>query len=253
MNGKGRGVLAAVAFLTRIPTGGHPFEPGELRSAAAFFPLVGLLLGAALGALHRALWPLGSFADAALVLAASLLATGGLHEDGLADTFDAFGGASDRARFFEVLKDSRIGAFGACALVVSIVVRVALMDRLGRSCVWALPLVGCAARVVPCWQMRLLPYIDHDAAKSAALARVGTREVVVATAWLAGAVAGAILARLASPWRAAIFCIALAGAGLITGRRYLSRVGGVTGDLLGATEQIGEIVGLAVLAWAGQP
>ena len=161
-----RGARAAFAFLTRIPVGGYPYANAEWGWAPAYFPLVGLVLGVLLAGLHRLLWPLGSLADAAFVVAASLLLTGALHEDGLADTSDALGGAWDRERVLEILKDSRVGTFGACALLVSIVVRVVLLARLGRDARWALVLVGCAARVGPVWQMVALPYVTRIAAKS---------------------------------------------------------------------------------------
>jgi adenosylcobinamide-GDP ribazoletransferase len=246
-------MLAAVAFLTRVPTGGEPFVEGELAWAPAFFPIVGLLLGCALAALHRALWPLGRMADAVFVVGASLWLTGALHEDGLADTCDALGGGRDRARVFEILKDSRIGAFGACAIVVSILGRVALLDRLGRDCLWALPLAACAARVGPVWQMVLLPYVSHEGARTAAFAEARGAQAAVATGWLAVALGAAIYIGLTSVAKVAALVAALLLVVGLTARRYAARLGGVTGDLLGATEQIGELVGLAVLAWGRAP
>ncbi|MBV9947171.1 MAG: adenosylcobinamide-GDP ribazoletransferase, partial [Myxococcales bacterium] len=161
-----RGVRAAVVFLTRIPLGGRPYAAREWAWAAAHFPFVGLLLGGVLAAIHRLLWPLGAMADAAFVLGASLLLTGAMHEDGLADTSDALGGGSSREAIFRILKDSRVGSFGACALCVSIVGRAALLARLGEDAPIALVLVGCAARVGPVWQMVLLRYVTPDGAKS---------------------------------------------------------------------------------------
>ena len=91
-----------------------------------------------------------------------MLLTGAFHEDGLADTSDALGGAYDREKIFVILKDSRIGAFGACALVVSIAGRAALLAHLGEGGAWALPLVGAAARVGPVWQIATMP-VRHRA------------------------------------------------------------------------------------------
>src|SRR3954453_24121009 len=106
-----RAMRAAFVFFTRIPVGGFPYRQADWKWAAAHAPLVGLVLGAALGALDGALLPVGPLAAAALVVGASLVLTGGFHEDGLADTSDALGGGSDRARVLSILKDSRIGSF----------------------------------------------------------------------------------------------------------------------------------------------
>jgi adenosylcobinamide-GDP ribazoletransferase len=246
-----RALIAAVTFLTRVrlPWGTQRVEAADLAKAPAFFPLVGLAIGLVLGGLHRALWPLGSLGDSAIVLGASLLLTGALHEDGLADTCDALGGAVERDRVLEILKDSRIGAFGACALIVSIVGRMALLDRLGRDCIWALPLIGCLARVGPVWQLVLLPYVPHAGAKSGSMSGPRWVQAVAATATAAAALAVAWFCRFAGTGRIGALAIVLTGAAVWTGRHYLARVGGVTGDLLGATEQIGELAGLSVLAW----
>lgn len=249
MRAAARGLRAAFVFLTRLPLGGHPFGEREWAWAAAYFPLVGFIVGALLSAVHTLLLPLGSLADATLVVALSMLVTGALHEDGLADTFDALGGAFERERVLDILKDSRIGSYGACALIASIVGRVALLDRMGDQASWALALVGCAARVGPVWQMFLLPYVPHAGSKSGAIVRVGPSQAFVATAWVlaasgaAGAVSGASVARLSCLF-GAMFVTTAASAWW-----YARRLGGITGDFLGATEQLGELAGYAVLAW----
>jgi adenosylcobinamide-GDP ribazoletransferase len=246
-----RGARAAFAFLTRIPVGGRPYAETEWTWAPAHFPLVGLVVGGALAAVHRLLWPLGSLADAALVIGASLLLTGALHEDGLADTSDALGGTHDRARVLEILKDSRVGTFGACALLVSILGRVALLAQLGRSAVWALPLVGCAARVAPVWQMVSLPYVSGPSSKSRHIVGATLPQALAASAWLAAAAASALGLHLVSAPRLAVFAAAIAAVTLVTAGRYARRLGGITGDFLGATEQLCELAGYAVLAWGG--
>jgi hypothetical protein len=99
-----RGVRAAFAFFTRLPVGGFPYDDRELAWAPAHAPLVGAVLGAALGALDLALLPLGGFAAAALVVGIAMLLTGALHEDGLADTSDALGGGRDPSSVFAILE-----------------------------------------------------------------------------------------------------------------------------------------------------
>jgi adenosylcobinamide-GDP ribazoletransferase len=210
---------------------------------------VGLVLGGALAALHRLLWPMGPLADAAFVVGASLLLTGALHEDGLADTSDALGGATDRQGVMEILKDSRVGTFGACALLVSIVGRIVLLGQIGRAAVWALPLVGCAARVGPVWQMVALSHVSRASAKSGDVLGATLPQALSATAWLGAAAAGVVLMHGISGPRIAALGAALALVTLVSARTYSRRLGGITGDFLGATEQLCELAGYAVLAW----
>jgi adenosylcobinamide-GDP ribazoletransferase len=211
---------------------------------------VGLALGAAIGCADRALLPLGTLPSAILVIGASLLLTGALHEDGLADTCDALGGGRDREHVLAILKDSRIGTFGGAALMVSIGGRAALLAQLDAAAPWALAVVSCAARVAPVWQMAALPYVTLPPdAKSRDMARVALPQTIAATAWGAIVVGAAIAAGLMTPARSGVLVLALAIVTLLTGWRYQRRAGGVTGDFLGATEQLSELAALAVLAW----
>jgi adenosylcobinamide-GDP ribazoletransferase len=244
-----RGVRAAFIFLTRIPVGGFPYRSEDWTWALAHAPFVGLVLGALLGALDRVLLPLGELAAAILVVGASLLLTGAFHEDGLADTSDALGGAHDRERIFAILKDSRVGTFGAAALVVSIVGRAALVARLGSSAAWALAVMGCSARVGPVWLVASLPYVSVAQTKSGEVTRGGVAQAIAATGWFAAALFGAVRLGWLSPARIAALVLSMAAVTLVTGWRYKVRAGGITGDFLGATEQLGELVALAVMVW----
>jgi adenosylcobinamide-GDP ribazoletransferase len=245
-----RALRAAFAFFTRLPVGGFPYRSADWKWAAAHAPFVGLVLGGALGQLERALLPLGSLPAAVLVIAVSLLLTGAFHEDGFADTSDALGGGFDAPRVHLILKDSRIGTFGGAALVVSISGRAALLAQLGPSVVWALPLAFCAARVGPVWLMASLPYVTSEqTAKSRDLTRAGVWQALVASAWLVLVSAALVLMASITPARVSVLTAVLAGATMLTGFRYWVRVRGITGDFLGATEQICELSALAVLAW----
>ena len=245
-----RGVRAAFAFLTRIPVGGFPYRRDDWTWAAAHAPFVGLVVGTILGAIDRALMPLGAWPSALLVIGASLLLTGAFHEDGLADTSDALGGGYDTSKVLAILKDSRIGAFGGAALVFSLVGRASLVAQLGPAALWALPIVGCGARVGPIWLMTALPYVTSPTeAKSRDVTRGGWPQAVVATAWFAIAAGVSLATGWVSPVRVCALAAALAGVTIVTGWRYRRRAGGITGDFLGATEQLGEIAALAVLAW----
>jgi adenosylcobinamide-GDP ribazoletransferase len=267
-----RSVRAAGVFLTRVPLGGFPYTGAEWRWASAHFPLVGALIGAATGAACVALAPVGPLAAGVLAVGAQMLVTGAFHEDGLADTSDALGGGYDHERVLAILKDSRVGTFGAAAVVVSVVGRAALMGDLVRgaatfvpsvpacaygpsapSVVASLALVGCAARVGPVWLMVAMPYrTAAEASRSRDVTRASVAQALAATAWFV-VVAGALVGTLLVPAARLLgVVLAMAVVTIVTGLRYRARLGGVTGDFLGATEQLGELAALVVLAW-GMP
>jgi len=245
-----RAMRAAFVFFSRVPVGGFPYRPADWTWAAAHAPFVGLVLGGVLGQLDRALLPLGSLPAAMLVIATSLLLTGAFHEDGLADTSDALGGGYNVERVHSILKDSRIGTFGGAALVVSIAGRAALLAQLDRAVPWVFPLVFCAARVGPVWLMASLPYVTaEEGAKSRALTRAGLSQAVVASAWLILLSVALVHIGYFTAERALTLAAVLTIVTMVTGWRYWVRARGITGDFLGATEQVGELAALAVLAW----
>ena len=245
-----RAARAAFVFLTRIPVGGFPYSPAEWRWAPAYFPLVGAFVGALAGGVLEGLRPLGVTAAAYAALAVMLLVTGALHEDGLADTSDALGGGQDREKVFAILKDSRIGVFGGCALVVSVAGRAALLAHAGGRAVAGLILVGSVARAATVWQIAALPYVTPGASKSGDVTRAGAAQAATGTVWpilIAGALGWT---RHLEPWRIGALLVATAAVTAIAGWRYKKRAGGITGDFLGATEQLCELAGLAVVAWS---
>jgi len=222
-----RAIRAAFIFFTRLPVGGFPYRKTDWQWAAAHAPFVGLVL-----------------------VGVSLFLTGAFHEDGLADTSDALGGGYDTERVLLILKDSRIGSFGGAALVVSIVGRAALLAQLGSSVAWAWPLVWCGARVGPIWLMAALPYVTaNDAAKSRDLTRGGLPQALVASSWFILVAVALVLTGHFSFARVAVLALAVALVTALSGFRYWVSVRGITGDFLGATEQLGELAGFAVLAW----
>lgn len=253
-----RSARAAFVFLTRLPLGGFPYSAGEWRWASAWFPLVGLVIGGACAAAWGLVAPLGPWVAAMSVLVLSVLLTGAFHEDGLADTADALGGATEREEVFVILKDSRIGAFGALALVTSIAFRLVLLAQLGgaapasafAAAPAALLLAHGLARVGPVWLMVALPYASAKAAKSGHVARAGAAQAAVATVvGVAGAGAMAVVPGAIGATGVFAAFAAMALATVLCGLRFRARAGGVTGDFLGATEQVNEIAILgAVLA-----
>ncbi len=236
-----RAMRAAFVFLTRVPVGGFPYSRDDWQWATGWFPFVGLVLGAGYALLWLLAAPaLGPSVAAVLVVGASMMATGGFHEDGLADTADAMGGAYERQRLLEILKDSRVGAFGAMALFVVLALRVTLLASLGPAAPLALVLTECLSRVPPIWLMRLLPYVtSDDTAKSKLVARGRTEQVVLASVWPVLVMVATFLVGPLGFRQALVLVVTAAAVGFVTGWRYRARVGGITGDFLGATQQVG--------------
>lgn len=246
-----RGARAAATFLTRVPVGGFPYSDADWRWSSAWFPFV----GAGLGAAQAAAWLLvergGALVAATVVVALGLLLTGAFHEDGLADTADALGGAMDRARMFEILKDSRIGAFGAAALVVVLVLRIALLARLDAAAPIALVLTQCLSRAPALWLMLALPYVTSDAAsRSRHVARARLPQVLLGSLWSLLALALACGAGALSAAEAAAMLAGVAAVTALCGHRFRARAGGVTGDFLGAAQQLADCAALLALALA---
>jgi adenosylcobinamide-GDP ribazoletransferase len=243
-----RGVRAAFTFLTRIPVGGFPYADADWRWSSAHFPMVGAVVGAIMAATWWLAAPLGVAPACVLALIASLVVTGGFHEDGLADTADALGGGYDRARVLAILKDSRIGAFGGLALASTLLLRAALLVELGALAPAALVATQAASRMPPIWLMAVLPYATADAeSKSRQINRAGAAQAVVASGWTV-ALGGALVVAGVLPALAALVALTAAvPVAALLGWRFWRRVGGVTGDFLGATQQVVEAAMLAAL------
>lgn len=247
-----RGARLAVTFLTRLPVGGFPYSEREARWASAWFPAVGLLLGALYFAVFWCARGAGPHVAALLAVATALFVTGAFHEDGLADSADALGGAVERGRVFEILKDSRIGTYGASALFLALALRVALLVRFAdnpRHVLWALLISESLSRACAVWLMVALRYATSDAhSKSRQMTRAGLAQGALASLFGAAALVVAVVrGDLALHHAMGIAAAALATAAWL-GWRFVRRVGGVTGDFLGATQQLCSLA--AQLAWA---
>jgi len=230
-------VLAAFSFLTRLPVPSVPARAEDLGRSVAFYPLVGVALGLAAGGLTAAL-ATGTSPLLAAVFGAGLLAalTGGLHLDGLADLFDGLGGGrGDRARILEIMRDGRIGAHGATALILVLVAKVAAMAELAlRGKLAALVLFPCLARWAVTPLVAFLPYARPAGLGKAFVGHAGPREVGIATATAALTVVASGGA-LALPALAGV--LVAAGVGIWLARK----LGGLTGDVYGAAIELAEV------------
>jgi adenosylcobinamide-GDP ribazoletransferase len=236
-----------IMFSTRLPVG-HvaPLTSGDLARASWTFPIVGVLVGAAAAFAYWVSYIVGlpSGPCAALALAAAMTLTGCLHEDGLADTADGFGGGDDRAKKLDIMRDSRLGTYGACVLALSLLLRWSALAAIARPAAVALALVAAhaAARAAMPAFMHLVPPARPDGL-SAGAGRPPSQAAIAAAAL--GAVA-LVLGLGPSAGIAALLLIAIAS-GLMA-LLALRQIGGQTGDVLGALEQANEVIVLLTAA-----
>ncbi len=237
----------AVVLLTRVPVPWR-FVPAPGVSAWAY-PVVGAGLGAATGAIATlgATLGLAPMLCAGWALAATLLLTGALHEDGLADTADGLGGGRTPERRLAIMRDSRIGSFGALALFLSLGLRwsaLAALQGAGQG-TWHLvastAAAGALARCAMLLPMRLPPARPDGLGASLGHVRPGA----IAAGWTFGAALALVLLPLA---QAVPSLLLAAAAGLLLARIGRRALAGRTGDLLGATEQAAECAVLTLLA-----
>ena len=249
--------LIALQFMTRVPVPRWVgFEADWLNRSARHFAGVGLLVGgigaAVLWAASR-WWPMP--VAVGLSMAATLWLTGAFHEDGFADTCDGLGGAVSRERALEIMKDSRIGAYGAIGIAMMLGLKAATLATLPlATALPALVLGHTASRAAATALMLLLPYAgDAAQAKAKPLAQqVGAAEGVGAALWL-GLVSLGLwgLGVIAAPGLG--FALASATLAAMACARWLRhRLGGFTGDTLGATQQISELALLLGVSAAGR-
>jgi adenosylcobinamide-GDP ribazoletransferase len=250
MSGPRRAVgdlLGAVSFLTRVPTGTGAREPAELARFVPWFPVVGAGIGLAVGAVYagaRGLLPPLPAATVAVVAGVGL--TGAFHEDGLGDTADAFGGGWDRASTVRILKDPRLGTFGVLAVAASLLLRAGAVAALAPAAAMAaLPAAHALSRATAVAAMATFPTATETGLGATYVRALSRRSGLLGTA--AGlAVAMALVGIWALP--AAIACAVVA---LLLGRLARRRIGGISGDVLGAVQQLGEILVLLVAVAAG--
>jgi adenosylcobinamide-GDP ribazoletransferase len=235
--------LEAVQFLTRIPVPSSRYEPDSLSRAVKFFPVVGLIIGIAAALVQWLLTPhLPRMVTALFVVTFLVLITGCLHEDGLADTADGFGGGWDREQILIILKDSRIGSYGSAALTLSMIARVVLLASLPLTQIGQYLI---AAHVLCRWTTLPLSYYlpparfksdESTDGQGARLAKLTTLSTLITGSLLSFALVGLLLHLHA--------ILAIATAVLVTllsGLYYKRRIDGVTGDCFGATNQLSEI------------
>ena len=244
-----RHFLAAIAFLTRIPVPTtYTFYATDVGKSARWFPWVGALIGVACLCVYRGL---SAFFPASVVavaiVATETLLTGALHLDGLADMADGFGGGHSREDVLRIMRDHAIGSYGAVALVLLIALKLTALDNLierHQVAPYLLisPMLGRWSTV---FLNVLLPYARRSGSEGAqpggnVTDRVSWRELWMAT------LAAALVTALLIQWRGLICWVAVLAVSGIMARICRARIGGVTGDTLGASTELCEAAVLLV-------
>jgi adenosylcobinamide-GDP ribazoletransferase len=242
-------LLLAVQFLTRLPLGDPGFTPARMAASPRYYPLVGAFVGG-LGALVLLVagaalpWPVAVLASTA----ATVALTGALHEDGLADTFDGLGGATPE-RSLAIMRDSRLGTFGAIALGLTLAAKVTALAALPPGLAAAALVAGHgASRLSSVTVVASSRYLRPAGAAGFTAEGIGAGGLA-----LAATTGGLCLAGLAAV--AGIAAAAAAAFGLAAGHAlarscFERRLGGYTGDGLGAVQQLSELgLYLGLVAW----
>jgi cobalamin 5'-phosphate synthase/cobalamin synthase len=239
-------LLAAAAFLTRLPVGRLvTFDAADVTRSAGWFPLIGLLLGATCSlaaALLKDHLPLAVVA--ALLTIFEAVATGALHFDGLADTADGFGGGKSREDILRIMRDHAIGSYGGTALAALVALKVTAYAALLKQSGWipALILTPALGR----WSILLLTAALPYARTSASVVEgMGKRSLFLGTAVIVIALVASTAGRA---WIALAVVVAVTAA---FGRYCHGRIGGITGDTLGANLQFCESAALLAFLWTG--
>jgi adenosylcobinamide-GDP ribazoletransferase len=236
------GVVGAPQFLTRMPI--ELERSPSLARCVPWFPLVGLCIGAVVGALAAGMWQVTPpLVAAGVAVAVGLLITGAFHEDGLADVADAFGGGWTVERRLAILKDSRHGTYGVAALCTSIVVRVVCLGSLpGPATMFVAAIaahtLGRAAAVALTALVR--PSTPGGLGATAA-GSLGTRAAIIS---VLGAIA---VTTVAVGWWIGPLAAAAGAGTLAVGGLAIRKIGGIAGDVLGAAEQVVECLCLVVI------
>jgi adenosylcobinamide-GDP ribazoletransferase len=246
----------ALRFLTRLPVPDEALEESHgvprLDAIGAAFPVAGAIVGliAALAMIASAGAGLPALAVALVGLGAVMLATGGLHEDGLADIADGFGGGRTRERMLEIMKDPRVGTFGVLALVLAVGLKAALLaDLVVRLGVFSAAMAFLAAAILSraalLWPLHVLPSARETGA-SASAGQPG-RSTMMRAGIIASMLAGLVLVPGAG--FVPLICAGLAaGLGAVLVAALSARhINGQTGDVAGATQQVAELLVLAAL------
>ena len=238
MRDRARGALGAIAFLTAVPVGRvTQLREADLRRGVVLFPLVG---GAVGGIVALVTWSaavvLPAIPAATLGVAAGIVVTAAFHLDGLGDVADALGGRDPH----QAMRDPRLGTFGVAGVTLDLLLKVSVVASLATSRFpWAIVAAASVARVAPVALAWRLPYVGGGT--GGWTADIGARSVVAALV-----VAGVVVVPTVGAFGTALMLVVVGASVVGLGRWSRRRLGGVTGDVFGASAELGETLALAV-------
>ena len=233
-----RRFLVAIQFLTRLPVPRAPnSSETDIGKAAAFFPLVGVIVGGGAALVFvglQKILPLPASVFCAIVFAT--LITNAFHEDGLADSFDGFGGGWTKDRVLEIMRDSRIGTYGTLALIFVILGKLTFLSLLPPGQIWRWLIVAhTASRWTILPLCACLPYARAEGQGKLVAKQVGILEIIIGTFTL-------LLVFILLPWQASLTVLLVTTlVTLLSGLYFRARLQGITGDCLGAANQLTEV------------
>jgi len=251
MKDEGASLLLAIQFLTRLPVAsGVLYSPKRMTAAVRYYPLVGLLVGGvSAGVFLTSTTVCPAPVAVLLAVAAGLLITGAFHEDGLADTFDGLGGGLSRERALEIMKDSRLGTYGTLALILALALKAATLMALTPLLIpVALIAAHGLSRLSSVLVIATSNYVRDEGTGKPVAGAASPTSLVVAL------ITGAVIIAAWFFWSPAIAIVWALG-GLILGHCLMRlffepKLGGYTGDTLGAVQQASEIgFYLGLVAW----
>ncbi len=229
--------LLALSFYTRLP---HPqsLDYTQLHRAVVYLPLIGWLVGGVTALsfyLADWIWPPSTAAIVALIT--GILMTGALHEDGFADVCDGFGGGMNKQRTLEIMKDSHIGVYGVLGLLLILLLKISVLSTMPAATVPLVLLTGHSlSRLSPLLLMWRYNYArDNDSKSSGAVYKPNLQELAFATVV-------ALLPLALLPVLCTLATIPVLLATLLLGHYFYRRIGGYTGDCLGASQQVAETI-----------
>ncbi|MGJ8680735.1 adenosylcobinamide-GDP ribazoletransferase [Paraglaciecola sp.] len=238
-------IMLAISFFTRLPvTQFTQYSPSKMRRASQYFPLVGWLIAGVLILLYYLIQPLiGLLSSLCLMMISSIMITGALHEDGLADSCDGIWGGYNRERKLSIMKDSRIGTYGTCALILVLGTKFILWWELARhnQLILALLLAYPLSRAVAISLVQDMNYVSNDipssGSKSEPLAKPMSSKVLIFVL-ITGAAACLFL-----PFSTMFYLFLSCFCFRFVIRHWLNKhINGYTGDALGATQQLQELL-----------
>lgn len=235
----------AFLFYSRIPVGRIEYSDENLIKAFRYFPLVGIVVGGLSASVYLlSMFILPPTVSILIALIVGVLTTGGLHEDGFSDFFDAFGGGHTKQRILEIMKDSTIGVYGVMSLILLFLMKFALLYSLPLYIIPSLLIAsGSSARFMSIAMSRISQYARNEGEKSKSMhLKIGIDNFTTFVAALF-----AFLPLLLLPLWISLIALGLYVITLLSMRHYIEkRIGGYTGDVLGALEQLCEVIIFAV-------